>query len=66
MPMSVDTRGSSAPTVSAIHAPNDMPPAQSGAPGYARCMKSSAGAEVVHLAGAVVEACRRSRRRRGS
>ena len=35
MPMSVDTRGSSAPTVSAIHEPNDMPAAQSGASGYA-------------------------------
>src|SRR6266511_3000874 len=34
MPMSVDTRGSSTPTARAIHAPNDMPPAQSGACGY--------------------------------
>ena len=42
MPMSVDTRGSAAPTVSATHAPNDMPAAQSGTSGYRACMKSSA------------------------
>ena len=42
MPMSVETRGSAAPTVSATHAPNDMPAAHSGAPGYCAAMKSSA------------------------
>src|SRR4051812_22850421 len=42
MPMSVDTRESSAPCVSATYEPNDMPPAQRGAPGYRSCMKSSA------------------------
>src|SRR6266850_647222 len=42
MPIRVDTRSSSAPTVSATQAPNDMPPAHIGAPGYCACMKSSA------------------------
>ena len=42
MPISADTRGSSAPTVSATHAPNDIPAAHSGAPGYCAAMSSSA------------------------
>ena len=37
-----DTRGSAAAAVSATHEPNDMPAAQSGAPGYRSLMKSSA------------------------
>ena len=47
MPSSSDTRGSSAPTVRAIHEPNDMPAAQSGRPGKRSLAKSSARAEVV-------------------
>mgnify|MGYP003694393859 CR=1 FL=1 len=58
MPMSVETRGSSAPTVSATHAPNDMPAAQSGAPGYCACMKSSAARKSSMLAGPVAELSR--------
>src|SRR5438552_18154671 len=42
MPMRVETRGSSAPTDRPIHAPNDMPAAQTCAPGYRRFMKSRA------------------------
>ena len=67
MPMSVDTRGSSrAPTVSATQAPNENPAAHSVAPGYRAAMKSSAGAEVVQLAAAVVERAVALRRRRGN
>ena len=42
MPTSVETRGSSAPTVSATQAPKDMPADHIVALGYCACMKSSA------------------------
>src|SRR5262245_25914054 len=41
IPSSSDTRGSSAPTVSPIHEPNDIPAAHSGACGYFSRMNSS-------------------------
>ena len=58
MPMSVETRGSSAPTVSAIHAPNDMPAGPERRAGIARGHEVERRAEVVHLAGAFVEGAR--------
>ena len=64
--MSVDTRGSSAPTVSATQAPNDMPAAHIARAGILRLHEIERGAEIVHLAWPIAEGARRSRRRRGS
>ena len=55
MPSSSETRGSSAPTVSAIHEPNDMPAAQIGRSGKRSCDERERGAKVLHLARAGVE-----------